>query len=197
MSIRTGNTKQELLKNLFTSFTTGIRAQKSTQPREWLEQRELSHNDLQIGFNSGQFHHRKDEEFRKGYVDIGVLTESDAPVKEEGMKAYTCFGHYGIVFPLLNEQGEIVNLFAIRIKIKNETPAYLNQEGLYPCFPNQFTKRLFITDTVLEAASLLQSKVLQRGDEVLALHDGEIMPQHFQAIETLKHLEEIIFITKK
>jgi hypothetical protein len=189
--------KQELLKNLFTSFTTGIRAKKSTQPREWLQQRELSYNDLQIGFNSGQFHHRKDENFRQGYVDIGVLTESDAPVKEEGMKAYTCFGHYGIVFPLLNEHGEIVNLFAIRIKIKNETPAYLNQDGLYPCYPNQFTKRLFITETVMDAASLLQSKVLQRGDEVLALFEGEIKQQHIDAIKKINQLQEIIFIGKE
>lgn len=197
MSTPSSNTKQELLNNLFTSFLTGIRAKKSTQPREWLEKRELSYNDLQIGFNSGQFHHRKDEQFRQGYVEIGVLKESDAPVKEEGMKAYTCFGHYGIVFPLKDEQGEIVNLFAIRIKVKNDNPVYLNQDGLYPSYPNQFTKRLFITQTVMDAASLLQSKVLERGDEVLALFEGIVMLQHTKAIQQLKQLQQIIFIGKE
>jgi len=190
-------TKQELLKNLFMSFLTGMRAKKSTQPREWLERRELDYNDLQIGFNSGQFHHRKDEQFRRGYVDIGVLTESDAPVKEVGMKAYTCFGHYGIIFPLKDEQGEIVNLFAIRIKVKNENSAYLNQDGLYPNYPNQFTKRLFITQTIMDAASLLESKVLQRGDEVMALYEGELRPQHIEAIQKLNQLNQIIFIGKE
>lgn len=194
MSTPSTNTKQELLKSLFTSFTTGIRARKSIEPRTWLEKRELNPNDLQIGFNSGQFHHRKSDEFRKGYVDIGVLKESDAPVKEEGMKAYTCFGHYGIVFPLKDEQGEIVNLFAIRIKVKNETPLYLNRDGLYPCYPNQFTKRLFITETIMDAASLLQSKVMERGDEVLALFEGELRPQHVEAVKKLKQLEQVIFI---
>ncbi len=197
MNTSTGNTKQELLKSLFTSFTTGIRARKSVEPRTWLEKRELNPNDLQIGFNSGQFHHRKDEQFRQGYVDIGVLKESDAPVKQEGMKAYTCFGHYGIVFPLLNEQGEIVNLFAIRIKIKNDNPLYLNQDGLYPCYPNLYTKRLFITETLMDAASLLQSKVLDKGDEVLALFEGTLMQQHIDAIKKIKQLQQIIFVGKE
>lgn len=194
MSTPSTNTKQELLKSLFISFTTGMRARKSIEPRTWLEKRELNPNDLQIGFNSGQFHHRKSDEFRKGYVDIGVLKASDAPTKEEGMKAYTCFGHYGIVFPLKDEQGEIVNLFAIRIKVKSDNPVYLNQDGLYPAYPNQFTKRLFITQTVMDAASLIQSKVLERGDEVISLFEGTLMPQHTEAIKQLMQLQQIIII---
>lgn len=187
-------TKQELLNQLFNSFCTGIRSKKSELPRTWLQKKGLSFLDLQVGFNSSQFHHRKDKSFRDNFVRIGVLKESDAAVKSPELKAYTCFGGYSIVFPLKDEKGDIVNLFAIQIKKKNQPTEYLNEDGLYPSYPASLTQRLFITTTVLDAASLLQSKVMENRDAVLALYEGELKPQHIQAIGGLKHLQEIIFI---
>jgi hypothetical protein len=186
--------KEELLKMLFQSFVVGIRNFRATSPRAWLESKGLSYDDLQIGFCSGQFAHRQSDEFKKRFMEIGVLVPSKAPVREPQLKAYTVFGSYGIVFPLKNEKGEMVNLFAIRIEVKKDRTEYLNQDGLYPGYPAPFTKRLFITSTVLDAASLLQSKVMENRDAVLSLFDGELKEQHIQAIKGLNHLEEIIFI---
>lgn len=185
---------KKLLSELFASFCTGIRSKKSIKPREWLEQKGLNHLELSIGFNSGQFHHRKSEEFKSSYLQLGVLKESSAAVRLPEMKAYTCFAAYSIVFPLMNEQQEIVNLFAIRFNKEKEKTEYLNEEGIYPNYPNPFTKRLFITSSVLEAASLMQSKVMENRDSVMALFEGELKEQHLLAIEQLKQLEEIIFI---
>lgn len=186
--------KEELLTQLFNSFCVGIRMKKSELPRQWLEERGLSYNDLQIGFNSSQFHHRKDKVFRDNFVRIGVLKVSDAAVKSPELTAYTCFGGYSVVFPLKNPKGEITNLFAIQIKKKKQATEYLNEEGIYPCYPALFTKRLYITSTVMDAASLIQSKVLENRDAVMALYEGELKPQHIQAIQQLKQLEQIIFI---
>jgi hypothetical protein len=191
---KTDNNEQELIKTYFQSCRTGIRSFKAIQPKKWLEAKGLNYDDLQIGFSSGQFSHRKTEAFKQSYVPVGILTPSKAPVREPHLKAYTCFGTYAIVFPLKDEQGDIINLYAIRINTKTEKTEYLNSAGLYPCYPHSFTKRLYITNNVLSSATLLQAKVLKNEDAVLALFNGELKPQHIEAISQLKHLEEIIFV---
>ncbi len=193
-----GNTgessKKELLEKLFRSFQTGITFKKASIPRDYLQDRGLDYHELQIGFNSGQFHHRKEDDFKEAYVKIGVLQKSNAPVNSPERTAYTCFGNYSIVFPLKDEKGDIVNLFAIRIKTKTQKAEYLNEEGIYPSYPKPMTKRLFIAPTVIDTASLLQSKVLENRDSVIALHDGELKPHQLKAIQQLTELQEIILI---
>ena len=188
------DTQKELLKQLFISFCTGIRSAKAVKPKEWLEQKELNYHDLQIGYNSSQFHHRQSKEFKEKYLELGVLKPSDVSVKDKNLKAYTCFGGYGIIFPLKDEQGDIINLFAIHFETKTQREEYLNDEGIYPEYPNPLTKRLYICSSVVHTASLLQSKTLENRDAVISLFNGTLKEQHIEAISKLNHLEEIIFI---
>jgi hypothetical protein len=188
------NTNKELLRQLFISFTTGIRSAKAVKAKEWLEQKGLSYYDLQIGYNSGQFHHRKSEEFKQKYLQLGVLKPSDVSVNAKDLKAYACFGGYSVVFPLKDEHGDIINLYAIRMDAKTHREEYLNDEGIYPAYPNPLTKRLYICSSVVDTASLLQSKTLENKDAVISLFNGTLKEQHLQAINKLNHLEEIIFI---
>lgn len=184
----------ELLDDLFRSFSVGLRFPKAVRPRDYLKEKGLDYNKINVGFNSGQFHHRTSDEFKQPYVRAGVLTASEAPVKEEGMRAYTCFGNYAIIFSLRDEKGNTVNFYAIRIKIKEEKAEYLNGFGIYPEYPNELTKRLYVTQTVMDAACILQSGVLENREAVMSLHEGKWMPQHERAIARLKELEEIILV---
>lgn len=182
------------LDKLFTSFETGIRNVKAQKPKDYLESIGLDYNTLRIGFNSGQFHHRASQEVKDHYQQLGLLTKSDAAVREKDMTAYTVFGKYGIIFPLVNQDNHIVNYYAIRFAMATPQREYLNCEGVYPSYPHPSTKRLFLTPTLTDAASLLQSKVLDQREAVLALYDGELLPQHIEAIESLSNLEEIIVL---
>ena len=184
----------ENLETLFQSFETGIRSVKAIKPKEYLKSIGLDYTDLRIGFNSGQFHHNKDQNFKERFEALGVLTKSDVAVQKEEMTAYTVFGRYGVVFPLLNRQNEIVNYYAIRFELDTPKEEYLNQEGIYPAFPNALTKRLYIVPTLLDGASLLQSKTLENREAVITLHSGELLPQHIEAIKSLTELEEIIIL---
>jgi hypothetical protein len=184
----------ENLETLFHSFETGIRSAKATKPKEYLKSIGLDYNELRIGFNSGQFHHRESQEYKDRFEALGLLTKSAAPVNKESLIAYTVFGRYGVIFPLVNRLNEIVNYFAIRFEMKTPSQEYLNQEGIYPAFPHHLTKRLFIVPTVLDAASLLQSKALENREAVIALQHGELLPQHLEAIKALTELEELIIL---
>lgn len=182
------------LEKLFQSFETGIRSAKADKPKQYLKQIGLDYKDIRIGFNSGQFHHRETQEKKDHYEAMGLLKKSDAAVRESSMTAYTVFGRYGLIFPLTNKSNSIVNYYALRFDMANPQEDYLNNEGLYPSYPNSNIKRLFITPTLIDAASLLQSKALDQREAVLALHNGKLLPQHLEAIQALKELEEIITI---
>jgi hypothetical protein len=184
------------LNELYRSFETGIRSSKAVDPKRYLESIGLDYTQLRIGFNSGQFHHRRPQEIKDNFEAMGMLTKSDVGVNQEGLMAYTVFGRYGVIFPLMNEQHQIVNFFAVRFKMASPKEDYLNDQGLYPCYPHPGTKKLFIVPTVLDGASLLQSKALENKEAVLALHDGKWLPQHREAIDQLEQLEQIIIIKR-
>lgn len=187
----------ETLETLFQSFQTGIRSSMATKPKKYIESIGLDYNDLKIGYNSGQFHHRNSQESKDQFEALGVIKKSlTAVANKEELTAYTVFGKNGVVFPLLNIENEIVNLFSVRFDMATPKEEYLNNEGVYPAYPAPLTKRLYLVPTVLDCASLLQSKTLENRESVMALHDGELLPQHFEAIKGLHELEEIIIIKR-
>ena len=191
------STKKELLKELFTSFETGIRSSKAQKPKDYLQSIGLDYEKLNLGFNSGQFHHRKESEFKKQFAEIGILTHNPkVNVNSKDREPYTCFGSYSIVYPLKNELGEIVNLYADRFKLENPVREYLyTSEGIYPNYPKATTKRLYLCVDVIETASFIQSDILDNREQALALFDGELSTEIKEAILSLEELEEIIYFS--
>lgn len=186
----------ENLENLFQSFETGIRSAKAVKPKEYLKNIGLDYAELRIGFNSGQFHHRETQEFKDRFEALGMLKKSDAGVRKEELTAYTVFGRYGLIFPLMDKENAIVNYFALRFDLDTPKEEYLNENGIYPAYPNALTRRLYIVPTVIDCASLMQSKTLENKDAVIAMHNGELLPQHLDIIKSLYDLEEVIVIKR-
>jgi hypothetical protein len=184
----------ENLNTIFQSFEIGIRSIKAVKPRNYLNSIGLDYNEIRIGFNSGQFHHRKPQEIREIYIQLGLLSKSKVRLNKSISESFTVFGNYGIIFPLVNKNKQIVNLFALRFDLSKPSSSFLNNLGIYPSFPSILTKKLYITNSIVDCASLIQSKTLENRDSVMSLHDGQILPQHIEAINMLPHLEEIILI---
>lgn len=182
------------LEQLYKTFETGIRT--ALKPKQYLKEIGLDFQHLQIGYNSGQFHHGKPEELKVHYENLGMLKQSNTPIKKNASSAYTVFGSRGLVFPLKDSDGIIINYFALRFDLDSPKEEYLNSGGVYPKYPDQNAKRLFIVPSVIDAASLLQSGVLEKDEAVIALHSGELLGQHQQAIASLRSLEKIIIIKR-
>lgn len=187
--------KQERLDFIYSYLSGGIRAGRSKAPRAWLAQKGLSIDATGAGFNSGQIHHRADLAFKVALAEIGFMKKADVGVNCDTVP-YTVFGIFSIMFPLRNLKNEVVNFYSIRIKSENTD--YMNHEaGLYPGYPHELTKKLFVVNTILEAATILESKVLDNREAIIALHDGKVMPEHKEAIMRLTKLEEIVYIDSK
>lgn len=184
--------RKEWMDFIYRSMSNGIRAAKSLKPRRWLEDRGLSIDATGACFNSGQMHHRQELSFKAALAEVGFMQKSKVGVNSDTVP-YTVFGIFSIMFPLRNAENEIVNFFSIRIKSGNK--AYMNQEaGLYPCYPHETTKRIYVVNGVIDAATILSAKVLDNREAVIALHEGKMFPEHEEAIKRLPHLKEVIYV---
>lgn len=183
------------LTNMFTYFKNAIHNSKPAQ--EYLQKRKLDNSKTEVGYNSGQFHHgaRKDETLINTCLQYGLLLDLGTKART-GDAAYKPFGKWGLVFPLKNKQNEIVSLyFRSTLDDKNQRHFYLkDRQGLYPNYPTAETKKLILTESIIDAATLLEQEAIKSKYEVLALYGTNgLTDEHQQAIKELKQLEEIIF----
>jgi len=204
-STGTGTTKAKPMKqqesrimfltNMFTYFKNAIHNSKPAQ--EYLQSRKLDNNKTEVGYNSGQFHHgaRKDENLINTCLKYGLLLDLGTKART-GDPAYKPFGKWGLVFPLKNKQNEIVSLyFRSTLDDKKQRHFYLkDRQGLYPKYPPVETKKLILTESIIDTATLLEQETIKEKYEVLALYGTNgLTDEHSKAINQLKQLEEIIF----
>lgn len=185
----------DFLEKMFQSFRKGIF--NSVPSKDYCKQRNLDLEKLSIGFNGGQFHHgtRRDETLINNCLAVGLLLDRNI-ISKTGEKAYNVFGNKSIVFPLKNCHGQTVSFyFRSTLDKQNAKHFYLkNRTGLYPNYPNPNTKKLILTESIIDCASLLQIDEIINNYSVLACYGTNGLNEEIQkAILELTELEEIIF----
>jgi hypothetical protein len=185
----------EIMQMIHKSLSNAIRSAKADAGRAWLKQRGLTAEVTGACYNSGQIHHRKKKEFIEDLASVGFLRKLKKPSRT-GEPSYGCFQWHTVVFPLKNEKGFVVNFFGV--STKNGKILYLNEQGIYPGYPDARTKRLYIVPTIMDAATLLESKTLRNQDSVMALFEGKYKEQHREVLKAFAgKLDEVIFIKRE
>jgi DNA primase catalytic core len=201
-----------ILTKIFETFKKGLQSPVSKKPKEYLQSRHLDYKKteipvlsaVEIGYNSGQFHHRGklSEPDKKACISAGLLVPYKGKVPNAGEKTYTAFAGSCIIFPLKNSKNEIVSLYGRSILNTNKSKHYYlkNTTGLYPKYPEPETEILILTESIIDAATLqfsvhsLQSAVGSLSLLVLACYGTNGMKaEHIKAIKELQNLKEIIF----
>lgn len=188
-------TKTEFLANMFQYFKNAVHNSKPA--KAYLESRSLDYKKIEIGYNAGQFHHgsRRDEQLIKKCLEYGLLIDKNI-IGRTGNKAYNVFGKWCICFALRDKNNQIVSLyFRSTLDKKTAKHFYLkNRQGLYPNYPNPNTKKLILTESIIDASSLLQIKAITDTYSILACYGTNgLNDEILTAIKDLKQLEEIIF----
>lgn len=101
-------TDNQFLEKIFKTFRKGI--YNSNPAKEYAEKRSLkiafgeNKEGLEIGFNSGQFHHgeRKNEELIRKSLEAGLLIDKGI-LGRTGEKAFGIFANKCLIFPLRNQ----------------------------------------------------------------------------------------------
>lgn len=149
---------------------------KHAKSKSYLKSRGLSTSN--VGYHSGQLSKSKLAEQAKL---VGLITGDNSPW------AGNC-----IIFPLLNDLGQLVSFYG-----RSLTNGHFYQSGrcgLYPCYPSKKAKRIILTESIIDAASLLEIKAL-KDFEILALYGTNgFTGEHKKALESCGDLEEIILL---
>lgn len=206
-NVKTGN-HTEILRKIFESFKNGLHHPVSVKPKEYLKKRNLSLELLEMGYNSGQFHHhgRLSEADQQACIKAGLLIPYNASVPNGSGTTYTPFAKDCIIFPLKDKGENIVSLYGRSIQENKDgtgKPAphgsgrhyYLkDRTGLYPGYPQVEKAKLILTEAIIDAATLLQIPEIKAEYSVLACYGTNgLTDEHLRAIKELTKLEEIIF----
>ncbi len=139
------------------------------------------------------FYQAWNEEYRNIAEELGLLKQYKENTHSSAFKNR-------LIFFIRNSEGAPVSIYGRAIDVHNSIPhLYLkgDQKGLYPKYPLGSTQRLILTESIIDAASLLQLKVegSKLNDyEILALHGVNGFTRlHLDAIKFLPDLTEIIF----
>lgn len=96
-----------------------------------------------------------------------------------------------IVFPLKDKNNRVVSLYGRGINKGHYYTA--NRKGLYPGYPSSDTRTLILTESVIDAGTLLQNREIATQYSILALYGTNgLTEEHMEAMSELKHLQEII-----
>lgn len=162
-------TREQFLGNMFQYFRNAVNS--SSPAKDYLQKRNLDFKKLEVGYNSGQFHHgaRKDENLINQCLEYGLLIDKGI-IGRTGQTAYGVFGKWSICFALRNKENEVVGLyFRSTLNDENAKHFYLKErKGIYPGYPNKNTKKLILTEAIIDCASLLQIPQIKENYSLIA-----------------------------
>jgi DNA primase len=189
-------TRTAILTKMFTYFKNAVHNSKPA--RDYIESRGLDFSRLEIGYNTGQFHHgsRREEALIQSCVAVGLLSPFGVNNRRPEEQAYKPFAKYSLVFALRSRSGQVTGMyFRSTVNEENQKHYYLKESsGLYPKYPDAGTEKLILTESIIDAASLLQLEAISKQYSLLAAYGtNRLSPEHVEAIKELKSLKEIIF----
>ncbi len=180
--------KIAVLTKAFKGFSKALPLTK--QGVEYLQSRGLDYKLHEAGFISDRYHHHLTKEFIESCLKVGLLK----PLPAQG---YSVWAKDCIIFPLKNQENKIISLYG-RSTTNNEDNRHFylqNRSGLYPGYPSLQTKKLILTESIIDAASLLQQGTVKSNYTILSLYGTNgLTDEHIKAIIELPQLEEIILM---
>jgi DNA primase catalytic core len=158
---------------------------------DYLAGRNINYKLHEVGYNSGDWHHKLNEQhFLNNCAGYGLL-------KPKAAKGYSVWARDCIIFPLKDEHNKIVSLYGRSITNDADSRHFYlaGRTGLYPGYPALTTKQLILTESIIDAVSLLQQPEIKANYTVLSLYGTNgLTDEHLKCIVALPQLGEIIFM---
>jgi 5S rRNA maturation endonuclease (ribonuclease M5) len=147
---------------------------------------------LKIGFSGDKVPEGWSKHFKESAAALGLISKTEDARYINRFKSCLVFG-------LQNAQGKVIGIYGRGL---DKGHYYLPgpHQGLYPAYPNAETKKLILTEAVIDAATLHQQATITTDKSgqaneysVLAYYGTNgFTSEHEQAIRELKQLEEVI-----
>ena len=143
-----------------------------------------------LWYLGAEFYKNWSEQEKKEGEQLGIL-------KKYRLNLFSSAFKNRLVFFLRDRNNFPVSIYGRAIENSNTVPhLYLKngQKGLFPSYPKPQTKQLILTESIIDAQSLIQHKETLKEYEILALYGTNgLTNEHLEVIKNLKELQEIIF----
>ena len=157
----------------------------SERARMYATERGLDWQVLSLGYTGEKVQEAWNKNYKKSAASLGLLTKTKDGRYVNRFK--NC-----LVFALQNAQGHLVGIYGRGL---DKGHFYLPgpHQGLYPRYPDSETKKLILTEAIIDAATLHQDESITKDYSVLACYGTNgFTAEHEQSIKALQHLEEVI-----
>jgi DNA primase len=182
-------TTEAILAKVFSYYKQGLPRTKKAV--EYCKSRCLDYTNLELAYNSGGLHvESKNHHLVKSMTEAGLL-------KPRPSQGHIVWAKDCILFPLKSKDNKIISLYGRSISNDEDSRHFYlpNRKGLYPGYPKPSTNKLIITESIIDAASLLQQEAITEQYAVLALYGTNgLTEEHLQSILQLQQLNEILLM---
>jgi DNA primase len=165
---------------------------RTEQAREYVTARKLDPDKLEIGYIGRELGKGWNSALQQSGLKLGIL-------KQNKQNVITPKFTHCIVFFTKNEKGQVTDIYGRSIIATTEAETgkhfYLNghHQGIYPSYPKPDTKKLILTECIIDCATLQQVESISKEYGLIALFGVNGMTSEIEgSIRELKELDEII-----
>jgi DNA primase len=162
---------------------------RAEKAREYLKSRKLDPDKMNVGYIGTDLGKGWNRQLQESALQLGILKqikpESYAP------KFKNC-----VLFFTKNEKGQVIDLYGRSVIDSTENKHfYLNghHQGIYPKYPDPGTKKIILTEAIIDCETLLQQTELTQHYSIISLFGTNGFTLEIQqVIKELQQLEEVI-----
>ena len=158
---------------------------------KYIQNRGLDTSKLEIGYIGRELGKGWNRQLQQSGLSLGILKQTG----EVFSPKFT----YCVVFFTRDEKGQVTDLYARSVIAKPHVESgkhfYLSgqHQGIYPHYPKPDTRKLILTECIIDCATLLQNEVISTEYNLLALFGVNGFTREIEeSIKGLKELQEVI-----
>ena len=165
---------------------------RTEQARQYITGRKLDPEKLEIGYIGRELGKGWNSALQQSGLKLGML-------KQNKQNVITPKFTHCIVFFTKNEKGQVTDIYGRSIVAPSEAETgkhfYLNghHQGIYPNYPKPNTRKLILTECIIDCATLQQIESIVKEYGLIALFGVNGLTSEIEvSIRELKELDEII-----
>jgi DNA primase len=161
---------------------------RTSVAKEYLRSRGLGPDKTQAGYMGGDLGKGWNEKLQQSAISLGILKQAKDTVTPVFKNV--------VLFFTKNEKGQVIDLYGRSIN-PNGTGKHFylsgNHQGIYPGYPEPGTRKLIITECIIDCETLLQREDIKSEFSVMALFGTNgFTAEHAEAIKSLPELNEVV-----
>jgi DNA primase catalytic core len=161
---------------------------RTATAKEYLRSRGLDPDKTQAGYMGGDLGKGWNEKLQASAIALGILKRTNETVSPVFKNV--------VLFFTRNEKNQIIDIYGRSIN-PNGTGRHFylsgNHHGIYPGYPESGTRKLILTECIIDCETLLQQESIKTEFSMMALFGTNgFTPEHTEAIKGLPDLNEVV-----